>query len=225
MKVTWYGHSCVGVSTGAHHILIDPFISGNAKAAHIDINAIPCTHLLITHGHADHVGDAVTIAKRTGAVLVSNYEVGNWFTKQGVERTVGMNVGGSAEIEGLRVKYTIAHHSSQLPDGTYGGNPGGFVVTAAEGAFHHAGDTALTLDMQLLKRHALKFACLPIGDHFTMGPADAAEAAALMGAKKVLGLHYDTFPPIAIDHAAAKRAFQEAGAELLLPAIGETITI
>lgn len=225
MKVTWYGHSCIGVSIGTHHILIDPFISGNPKAAHIDMGKIPCTHLLVTHGHGDHVGDAVAIAKRTGAVLVSNYEVANWFAQQGVERTVGMNIGGSAEVDGLRVKYTIAHHSSQLPDGAYGGDPGGFVVSTAEGTFHHAGDTALMLDMQLLKRDALKFACLPIGDHFTMGPVDAAEAAVLMGVNKVLGMHYGTFPPIDIDLAAAHRTFQDAGIELFLPAIGTTIDL
>ena len=112
-----------------------------------------------------------------------------------------------------------------MPDGSYGGNPGGFVVAGPEGCFHHAGDTALTLDMQLLKRHQFAFAMLPIGDHFTMGPVDAAEAAQFMGVKKVFGMHYNTFPPITIDAALARTTFQKAGVELLLPAIGETVEI
>ncbi|MBK9148454.1 MAG: metal-dependent hydrolase [Flavobacteriales bacterium] len=225
MKLTYYGHSCIGVNASGHDVLFDPFITGNPLAGGIVLDRIPATEILITHGHGDHLLDAEPIAKRTGAVLVSNYEIATWFEKKGVAKTVGLNIGGSASVGPFRLKYTTALHSSQLPDGSYGGNPGGFVVTGAEGSFHHAGDTALTMDMQLLKPFNLRFACLPIGDHFTMGIADAIEAALLMGVKTVIGIHYNTFPPIVIDTQAAIEAFAQAKITLLLPGIGETIQL
>lgn len=225
MRITYYGHSCIGVDTAGHQLLFDPFISGNPLAKHIDLDKVPATQVLLTHGHGDHVMDAEAILKRTGATLITNYEIANWYGKKGIEGAIGLNLGGSVAVGDLRVRSTIAQHSSELPDGTYGGNPGGFVVEGPEGAFHHAGDTALTMDMQLLKRFDLKFACLPIGDHFTMGVDDAIEAAKLMGVKTVIGLHYNTFPPITIDTEHAKAAFLKAGITLLLSAIGESITI
>ena len=225
MKLTNYGHSCIGVNTAGHDVLMDPFITGNPLTSAIDITRVPATEILITHGHGDHVADAEAIAKRTNATLVSNYEIATWFQKKGVANTIGLNLGGGTTLGPLRVKYVVALHSSQLPDGAYGGNPGAFVVTSDEGSFHHAGDTALTLDMQLLKPIGLKFACLPIGDHFTMGVADAIIAAQYMGVSKVVGIHYNTFPPITIDTQAAISAFSKAGIELLLPAIGETINL
>lgn len=225
MKLTYYGHSCIGVNTAGHDVLFDPFVSGNPLADKIDVGRIPATEILVTHGHGDHVADAEAIAKRTGATIVSNYEIATWFGAKGVKNTIGLNIGGSTTIGPFRVKYTTALHSSQLPDGSYGGNPGGFVVSSPDGSFHHAGDTALTLDMQLLKRFNLRFACLPIGDHFTMGVADAIEAAKLMGVLAVVGIHHNTFPPITIDTEEAKREFKAVGLELLLPAIGETIEL
>lgn len=225
MKLTYFGHSCVGVHSAGHDVLIDPFISGNPLAKGIDPGRIPATEILVTHGHGDHVADVEAIAKRTQATVVSNYEIATWFAKKGVANTVGMNIGGATTIGPFRVKYVTALHSSELPDGSYGGNPGGFVVSGPEGAFHHAGDTALTMDMGLLKGHALRFACLPIGDHFTMGVDDAIEAARLMGVTRVVGIHYNTFHPITIDTEAAKSAFTRAGIDLLLPGIGETIDL
>lgn len=225
MKLTYYGHSCIGVNTAGHDVLFDPFITGNPLASTVDVGRIPATEILITHGHGDHIADAEAIAKRTNATLVSNYEIASWFEKKGVKNTIGLNIGGGVNVGPLRVKYVTALHSSQLPDGTYGGNPGGFVVSGPDGAFHHAGDTGLTMDMQLLKPSGLRFACLPIGDHFTMGVDDAIVAAQYMGATKVVGLHYNTFPPIVIDTEKAKAAFSAAGLELLLPAIGTTIDI
>ncbi|MCB9183754.1 MAG: metal-dependent hydrolase [Flavobacteriales bacterium] len=225
MRLTYYGHSCIGVNTAGHDVLIDPFITGNALASKVDVSRIPATEILITHGHGDHVGDAEAIAKRTNATLVSNYEIAEWFAKKGVKNTLGMNLGGKAKVGPFTIKYTAAVHSSQLPDGSYGGNPGAFVVTGSEGSFHHAGDTALTADMQFLKGFNLRFACLPIGDHFTMGIDDAIEAARLMGVTKVVGIHYNTFPPIAIDTKLAMASFTKAGLELMLPEIGQTISI
>lgn len=225
MKLTYYGHSCIGVNTAGHDVLFDPFISGNPLAGDIDVARIPATEILVSHGHGDHVADAESIAKRTNATLVSNYEIASWFEAKGVKPCIGMNIGGSANVGPFRVKYVNAVHSSQLPDGTYGGNPGGFVVNGPDGSFHHAGDTALTLDMQLLRPFNLRFACLPIGDHYTMGVSDAIEAAKLMGVTKVVGIHYNTFPPIVIDTEAAKRDFAKESITLLLPGIGETIEI
>jgi L-ascorbate metabolism protein UlaG (beta-lactamase superfamily) len=225
MRITYHGHSTVGVSFGNAQLLFDPFISGNPLVKHIEPSAIPCTHLLITHGHGDHVQDAEAIAKRTHAVLVANHEIATWFEAKGVKQCVGMNIGGRKDFGGFQVRMTTAHHSSQLPDGTYGGNPGGYVVTTPEGSFHHAGDTGLTLDMQLLRSDELRFAFLPIGDHYTMGAEDAAEAATLMNVPTVIGIHYDTFPPIRIDRSKAEAAFRKRGIKLLLPGIGESMDL
>jgi L-ascorbate metabolism protein UlaG (beta-lactamase superfamily) len=226
MRLTYYGQSCVGVHTAGKHLLFDPAINANPLAqGKVDIHTIPADLLLLTHGHGDHTWDAEAILKRTGATLLSNFEIVEWYAAKGITNGVHMNLGGSTTVGDLRIKYVKAVHSSMLPDGSYGGNPGGFVVTGPEGSFHHAGDTALTLDMQLLKRFDLKFACLPIGDTFTMGIDDAVEAAQYMGVKVVVGIHYDSFPPIRIDHDHAKATFRKAGIELHLPAIGESIDL
>lgn len=223
MKFTYYGHSCFCVETGGKKLLFDPFITPNDLAKSIDVNAIEADTILITHGHFDHIADAVAIAKRTGAKVISNFEIINWIGSQGVENVHPMNHGGGFDFDFGRVKYTNAIHTSSFPDGSYAGNPGGFVVQAEDGAFYYAGDTALTMDMELIgEEFDLKFAVLPIGDNFTMGAADAAKAACFVGVSEVVGVHYDTFPPIKIDHAAATAVFQKAGVDLLLMAIGET---
>ena len=225
MKLTYFGQSCVLVDLGDAQLLFDPFISGNPLAKAIDVGSIPATHVLLSHGHGDHVGDAEAILKRTGAMLVSNAEICTWYGKKGITNMNPMNIGGQVDLGAFRVKSVMAQHSSTMPDGASGGAPGGFVVFTKEGSFHHAGDTGLMLDMQLLKRHALRFAILPIGDNYTMGIDDAVEAAGYMGANTVIGMHYDTFPAITINTDAAKNAFKAAGITLLLPAIGETITL
>ncbi|RYZ23935.1 MAG: metal-dependent hydrolase [Chitinophagaceae bacterium] len=226
MRLTYYGHASFAVETGGKALLFDPFITPNGAAKAIDINTLPCDYLLLSHGHGDHVADAPAIAQRTGATVIASAEVAGWMEKQGAASCVGMNHGGKKSFDFGTVKCVNAIHSSGLPDGTYGGNPMGFVVTTAERNFYYSGDTALTLDMQLIPRWAkLDFAVLCIGDHFTMGYEDAVEAARMCGATRVVGVHYNTFPPIAIDVAAARKAFAEAGIELLLPAIGETIDV
>jgi L-ascorbate metabolism protein UlaG (beta-lactamase superfamily) len=226
MQLTYYGHSCFAVDVDGTRLLFDPFITPNPKAAAIDVNGIAADYVLITHGHGDHIADAVAIASRTGATVISNYEIVQWLAGQGVDKGHGMNFGGSVALPCGRAKYVTAVHSSTLPDGTPGGNPGGFVVSTGSKAFYYAGDTALTYDMKLIAdEFVLNFAVLPIGDTFTMGIADAVRAADFVGAKTVIGVHYDTFPPIAIDRDAAVTAFAERGITLLLPAVGETVSL
>jgi L-ascorbate metabolism protein UlaG (beta-lactamase superfamily) len=226
MKFTSYGHSCFAVETAGKTLLFDPFITPNEAAKCIDPATLRADYILVTHGHFDHIADAAALAKSTGATVVSNFEIVTWLGSQGVEKTQPMNHGGSVTLDFGRVKYVNAIHSSVLPDGTYGGNPGGFVIESADGAFYFAGDTALTLDMQLLaEEFALRFAVLPIGDTFTMGAKDAARAAKLLRCDQVVGVHYDTFPPIRIDHAAARATFAAAGVTLHLPAIGESLDL
>lgn len=226
-KLTFYGHACFAVELAdGTRLLFDPFITPNELAKGIDVDAIEADYVLVTHGHADHLADAGAILKRTGATLVSNFEIVSWFGAKGVDKAHPMNHGGGFNFPFGRVTYVNAVHSSSLPDGSYGGNPGGFVIETAGECFHVSGDTALHADQKILgERFRLDFAVLCIGDNFTMGPADAALAAQWLGAKRVVGVHYDTFPPIVIDHDAARGEFADRGVELLLPAIGETIEI
>lgn len=225
MQLTYYGHACFMVETAGVKLLFDPFISGNEKAKDIDIERIEADYILISHGHGDHLADLVAIAKRTGATVIGMVEVANWIARQGYDKVTGMNLGLTHTDFGT-VRMTPAAHSSSMPDGSYGGNPAGFVVTTSEGAFHYTGDTCLVMDMQLIPRYGdMQFVVMPIGGHFTMNPDDAVIAAEFMQCKKVVGVHYNTWPPIAIDTEQAKKTFADAGRELLLPAIGDTITV
>jgi L-ascorbate metabolism protein UlaG (beta-lactamase superfamily) len=226
MKFTYYGHSTFLVETGRYKLLFDPYITPNPLANHIDIESINADFILLSHGHGDHVADVVSIAKRTGAKVICAYEVMGWLNNQGIENVHPMNTGGSFKFDFGRVKCTVAQHSSSMPDGTYGGNPMGFIIYTEEGNFYYSGDTALTLDMQLIPKWAeLRFAVLPIGDNFTMDAPDASEAAGMVKATKVFGVHYDTFGYIVINHEEAKKTFQAKGIELLLPGIGDTIEV
>ena len=226
MKFTYYGHACFAVEASGKTLLFDPFISPNPLAKKIEVSKVAADFILVSHGHGDHVADVVDIANRTGAKVIAPFEVGSWFEAKGVRNVQSMNHGGAAETDFGRVKLTSAIHSSSMPDGSYGGNPCGFVVESADGNFYYSGDTALTFDMKLIgETTKLGFAVLPIGDFFTMGIDDAIRAADFVGVKKFVGVHYDTFPPIELDRSAALSAARAAGKELLLPAIGETIEI
>ena len=223
MKVTYYGHACFAAHVANRTLLFDPFITGNELAKAIDVKKVVADYILVSHGHADHLADAADIAKRTGATVISNYEVTVWFGQQGVSKTHPLNHGGGWQFDFGRVKFVNAIHSSSLPDGTYGGNPGGFVVESKEGNFYHCGDTALTLDMKLIGESTrLAFAALCIGDNFTMGIDDAIRAADFVRCDEILGLHYNTFPPIRIDAQAAIAKFKAARKNLHLLRIGES---
>ncbi|HIA07371.1 MAG TPA: metal-dependent hydrolase [Flavobacteriales bacterium] len=226
MKLSYYGHSTFLLEIKGLNLLFDPFITPNELAKNIDVNSIPADYILVSHGHEDHVADAVSIAKRTGATVVSNFEIVSWFGVQGVEKGHPMNHGGSWSFDFGSVKYVNAVHSSVLPDGTYGGNPGGFIISTDEGNVYYAGDTALTYDMKLIGDTAnISHAILPIGDNFTMGVDDAVIAAEFVGCNEIIGMHYDTFGYIEIDKEEAKGKFSTAGKTLTLLNIGETIAL
>lgn len=224
MHFTFYGHAAFVIEAGGKKILFDPFITPNSQAKDIDINSIKADYIFLTHGHGDHIADVVAIAKNTNATCVAAAEIAGWLQKQGIAKVHAMNHGGPISFDFGTARGVNAIHSSSLPDGSYGGNPLGFVFTTAEGNFYIAGDTALTLDMQLIPIWAkLDFAVLPIGSNFTMDAADAIRASEFVKCGKIIGVHYNTFPPIVIDIEKAKADFAAAGKILLLPGIGETI--
>jgi L-ascorbate metabolism protein UlaG (beta-lactamase superfamily) len=226
MKFTFYGHSSFAVEIKGKKVVFDPFITHNELAKSIDINKIEADYIFISHGHDDHIADLIVLARRTNATVVGSFEIITWLGKQGLEKVHPMNTGGKWAFDFGTVKCVVAHHSSGLPDGSYGGNPLGFLFTTEEGNFYFAGDTALTLDMQLIPRFAkLDFAVLPIGDNFTMGADDAIVAAEFIQCKRIIGVHYDTFGYIKIDKEKVTQQFAKAGLELLLPAIGSSIDL
>lgn len=226
MQFTFYGHASFAVDIEGKSILFDPFISPNEKATHVNVDSLNADYILVSHGHEDHIADVENIAKRTGAKLVSNFEIISWFENKGLTNGHPMNHGGSWSFDFGIVKYVNAVHSSVMPDGAYGGNPGGFIVRSEESSFYYAGDTALHMDMKLIGEYEkLDFAVLPIGDNFTMGIDDAIIASDFINCNKIIGIHYDTFGYIEIDHEEAKRKFAATGKELILLEIGQTIQI
>jgi L-ascorbate metabolism protein UlaG (beta-lactamase superfamily) len=225
MKITFYGHASLGIEIGGKHILIDPFISGNPLASHIDSNTLKADYILLTHAHGDHILDAEAIAKRTEAVIVSNAEIASYFAQRELN-THPMNHGGSWQFDFGKVKYVNAIHSSSFPDGSNGGNPGGFVIEGEHKNIYIAGDTALTMDMKLIPmRTKLDLAILPIGDNFTMDVEDAIIASDFIECDKILGYHFDTFGYIKINHDEAIRKFFDKGKDLMLLEVGESIEL
>ena len=224
-KVGYLGHSCFTIEIGSQRLLLDPFITPNPLASTIDMESIKADLILVTHGHQDHVHDLIALAKQTGALVVACFEIATWIESQGHPKTVAMNHGGVYKDNGLNIKMVNAVHSSSLPDGSYAGNPAGFVIWTEDFGIYYAGDTALHMDMMLIgEHHTIDLAILPIGDRFTMGYEDANSAAGFAGTSKVIGMHYDTFPPIKIDKQAAQKHFKDQGKELILMAIGEEKT-
>ena len=206
--------------------MFDPFITPNELThGKVNLSDIKADYILVSHGHGDHVADLVALALQTGATVIGAYEVVGWAQKLGVQNVRPMNF-GSATLDFGRLHFVPAAHSSSLPDGSYGGNPGGFIVTTSEGTFYYSGDTGLTMEMQLVPHYGKsKFAILPVGGNFTMDADDALTAARMIDCDKIIGVHFDTFGLIKIDHDAAKKVFADAGKELLLLEIGESVTL
>jgi len=191
-KLIWYGHATLGLETGGYRLLVDPYFSGN-PAAPISAERVQADFILVSHGHNDHVGDTVEIAKRTGAMVVSNYEIAGWMESKGV-KTHGQHLGGGHWHEFGYLKLTFAIHGSMLPDGSYGGNPAGFLLSTLDGEkIYMACDTGLFGDMRLIGEEGIDLAVLPIGDNYTMGPDDALRAVKLIRPKHVIPIHYNTW--------------------------------
>lgn len=225
MKITFYGHACIGIEINQYFILVDPFISANPKASHIDLESIKADYILLTHAHQDHILDAEQIAKRCGSKIISNYEIVTYFSALGINGHP-MNHGGSWSFDFGLVKYVNAIHTSSFPDGSYGGQPGGFILQTNDKTIYIAGDTALTYDMKLIPMSFnLDLAILPIGDNFTMGVDEAIQASNFVNCNRVMGYHFDTFGYIEINHDEATKSFSSENKELILLEIGKSIEI
>lgn len=226
VRITWYGHAALDVETGGYHLLVDPFFSGNPVAS-IKADKVPANFILISHGHGDHVGDAVDIAKRTNAQAISNFEIINWLEKKGLKNVHAQHIGGGYTYPFGYLKLTQAFHGSAMPDGSYGGNPAGFLLTTTDAKkIYLAQDTGLFGDMRLIGEEGIDLAVLPIGDNFTMGPEDALRAVKLIQPKHVIPIHYDTFDLIEQDeHSWANRVEAETGAKVHVLKPGETFTL
>jgi len=225
MKITFLGHASLAIEIGKINLIVDPFISANELAKDIDIHMLKANYILLTHAHQDHILDVELIAKRTKATIISNFEIVNYFENIGISGHP-MNHGGSWQFDFGKVTYTNAIHTSSFPDGSYGGQPGGFILESKEGTIYIAGDTALTMDMKLIPMQTkLDLAVLPIGDNFTMGIDSAIIASDFIECNKILGYHYDTFGYIKIDHNKAIKSFAEKGKQLILLDIGKSIVV
>ena len=224
-ELTWLGHASWQLKINSATLLIDPFLEDSPTAPK-KASEVAADYILVSHGHFDHVADAAAIANRTGATVLSNYEITTWLAgKHGVKKTVGMNLGGGVNLPFGRVQLTLAFHSSQLPDGSYGGNPSGFLIQTSSATVYFACDTGLFGDMQLIGARGIDVAVLPIGDLFTMGPDDALEAVKLIRPKQVIPSHFNTWPPIAQDAEKwAARVRQETKANPIVLKPGETHT-
>lgn len=222
ISLTWHGHATFSLNINGTHIVVDPFFAGNNPSAKTAVDAVAADFILQTHGHGDHIADTVALAKRTGATVIANFEICNWIGSKGHEKVHAMNTGGGFNFPFGRVKMTPALHSSGLPDGSYGGDPGGYLVMADGNTVYIAGDTALFSDMSLIGRAGIDVAILPVGDNFTMGPEDSVLALDYLKPKMVIPGHYNTWPPIAIDvNAWAERVKMETAVTPLILQVDE----
>ncbi len=225
MEITWYGHACFLIKTGPTTLLIDPFLSGNPKAP-VGHEQVEAEYILVTHGHGDHIGDTVAMAKRCGSTVVANFEICNWLARQGVTKTHAQHIGGGFDYPWGRLQLTMALHGSSLPDNSYGGNPCGLLLTIEGKRVYHAGDTGLFSDMKLIGEGGVDLAILPIGDNFTMGPVDALRAVEFILPRMVVPIHYDTFPVIRQDPVAwAARVEATTACRVVVLSPGQTLTL
>lgn len=227
MKATYYGQSCVEFDFNGTKVLMDPFIRANALAESIDVNSLKPDYIFLSHGHLDHVADMELIQKNSGATVAAIVETAAWVRRQGVaeDKVIEFNFGGTLDLPFGQVKMVYALHTNSTPDGEYGGHPVGFVFFAGEKRIYFAGDTALSMEMKLLEDLQLDWAFLPIGGHYTMDVDDAIRASGFVNCKNIVGIHYDTFPPITIDKQVAIDKFERQSLNLHLPAIGASISL
>lgn len=228
MRITYYGHSAIRIQTEGADLLIDPFLTGNPLAQGlVDIRSLKPDAILVTHAHGDHWGDTPALAKASGALVVTNFEITTYLEKKhGHTHTMGLNIGGGVDLPWGRVVMTHAWHSSSFPDGTYGGHPGGFVIEAEGKVIYHAGDTAPFAEMAWIgEERPIDLAFIPVGDCFTMGPTTSLRAARLLGAHTYVPIHYNTFPPIRIDAAAWAERMGQAGHRARVMRPGETLSL
>ncbi|MDZ4668357.1 MAG: metal-dependent hydrolase [bacterium] len=227
MLITYYGHSCFLLEVAGKKLLFDPFINGNEFAKGVDIDALEADFILVSHGHSDHTGDLVYLAKKTGALVIASWEITCWLEKQGVSFCHPMNIGGKRNFDFGELSMVYAAHSSSLADGTYAGTAVGFVIKYSGKTLYYSGDTGLNMEMKVTgERYDIDLALLPIGGNFTMDAEDAAYAASrYLNCKRVVGLHYDTFGYIVIDAVQAKKEFEEKGISLILLKSGEKFTV
>ncbi len=224
VELTYYSHACFGVKGGGAVLLIDPFLTGNPTAP-ISADEVSADYILVSHAHGDHWGDTESIARRTGATVISNHEIATRAESLGLNAH-GLHIGGGYNFPFGRVKLTIAHHGSSFPDGSYGGNPCGFLLTIEGKKVYHACDTGLFYDMKFIGEEGLDVAILPIGDNYTMGPDDALRAVKLLNPGVVIPIHYGTFPVIEQDPAAwVQRVEAETVAKGVILKPGEKLSL
>lgn len=226
MKITYYGHACFLLELSGVKLLFDPFIRGNDIAKEIDIDSLEADYILVSHGHDDHTADLVYLAKKTGALVIAAWEITQWLAEEGISNTHPMNIGGKRNFDFGEVIMTYAAHSSSLANGRYAGVAAGFIIKNEAKTVYYSGDTSLFGDMRLIgEMHQIDAALLPIGGNFTMDVADAVFASQWIQCNKIIGLHYDTFGYIVIDHEYAYKKFAAQGIQLNLLKSGEDFTV
>jgi L-ascorbate metabolism protein UlaG (beta-lactamase superfamily) len=225
IKFTWYGHAVLGLEIDKYKLIVDPFLTGN-PAAKITPDKVQAEYILISHGHGDHIGDAIDIAKRTGATIITNNEIAHWFNSKGVDKTEGQHIGGGHMYPFGYLKLTQALHGSMLPDGSNGGNPCGFLITADKKKIYLACDTGLFGDMKLIGEEGIDLAVLPIGDYYTMGPDDALRATKMLQAKNIVPVHYNTFDLLKQDAGQWAQAVEkETGSKVHVLKPGDSFSL